>query len=182
MFKFEHAVEYVLKHEGGLSENPNDAGGITNFGISWRFLKSLSVATLKGYGIYVDDGVTQDDVRLLSIEQAKDIYLGEFWNHSAFEKIETQDVCNYVFDMAVNMGINPSIKCAQRATWAVMRKREIIKDDGILGPKSIQMINQCGTVLLYSLRSERAGYYRIVAEKPEQDIFLMGWLNRAYGG
>jgi len=40
---FDQAVEVILKHEGGLADNPNDPGGITNFGISKRSYPELSI-------------------------------------------------------------------------------------------------------------------------------------------
>jgi len=182
MNKFDSAVQYVLCREGSLSTDPNDHGGITKYGISLRFLKSLSTEDLRKYGVYSPEIVDQDIVDL-TMEQAKEIYLGEFWNHAPFDKINVQAVCNFVFDMAVHMGISPAIKCAQRACWAVMRKRGIIEDDGILGNDTISMINSCGTYLLPAIRSERAGYHKLICEhNPDQKVFLDGWLNRSYGG
>src|ERR1700733_3263186 len=52
MTDFECALNYVLDREGGLVENADDPGGITNFGISYRFLKSLATEKLALYGIY----------------------------------------------------------------------------------------------------------------------------------
>ncbi len=37
---FSTAHDYMMKNEGGLSENPADPGGVTNYGISLRFAKS----------------------------------------------------------------------------------------------------------------------------------------------
>mgnify|MGYP001617064660 FL=1 len=36
MTAFEHAVAFVLDHEGGLVEHPADPGGLSNYGISQR--------------------------------------------------------------------------------------------------------------------------------------------------
>ena len=74
MVSFDTAVEFVLKNEGGLVENENDAGGITNFGISLRFLKSLDDVKLKKYGIFIPPDA--ESVRELSLEQARAIYFG----------------------------------------------------------------------------------------------------------
>ncbi len=181
--KFDSAVEYVLNNEGGLVNNPHDPGGITNFGISLRFLKSISVEKLKTYGIFSEES---EDIVSLTKEQAKAIYRGEFWEHCKFDNINDQDCCNYIFDMAVNMGISPAIKCTQRACWAVMGKKDAIVDDGILGEKTLTLINyllrhNCGLELLYSMRSERAGYYRLISLDGNNKEFLNGWLRRAYG-
>lgn len=183
MESFDIAVSFVLAKEGGLNENPKDKGGITNKGISLRFLKSLSAGELRSYGIFVGYEASEDDIRNLTEEQAINIYKGVFWDNAPFGKIKNQSNLNYIFDMSINMGINPAIKCAQRACWAVMRQKDIIKDDGILGNKTLSMLNHCGIYLLSAMRSERAGYYKLIAEKDEtQHTFLEGWLNRAYGG
>lgn len=178
MNKFDIAVYYVFEREGGLVNNPNDPGGITNFGISFRFLKAIPSERLKLYGIY---SIEPEEIINLTSQKAKAIYKGEFWDHANFGDIYDQDNCNFIFDMAVNMGINPAIKCAQRACWAVMKERGIISDDGILGQNTISMINKCGIYLLPAMQSERAGYYRLITEKNHNNQeFLDGWLIRAY--
>ena len=72
MSDFNVAVDFVLENEGGLSENPKDTGGITNFGISLRFLRELPNENLRRYGIF--EPVTEMTVRDLTIDQAKFIY------------------------------------------------------------------------------------------------------------
>lgn len=179
MNSFDIAFNYVIENEGGLIDNPNDPGGITKYGISLRFLKSIPLDILKSFGIY---SAESDDISNLTIPQAKSLYKYSFWDIAKFTDITNQDCVNYIFDMAVNMGINPAIKCAQRACWSFMGKKGIIDDDGILGKKSIEMINHCGRYLLPSIRSERAGYYRVlIAERNNLKEFINGWLNRAYG-
>ena len=42
--RFRAAVEVVLAHEGGLSEHPNDPGGVTHWGISLAWLRRLGLA------------------------------------------------------------------------------------------------------------------------------------------
>ena len=40
---FEDAIDFVLEVEGGYSNNPNDRGGETNYGISqWAFNEARS--------------------------------------------------------------------------------------------------------------------------------------------
>jgi len=184
MAEFTEAVQYVLDREGELSENPNDPGGITKYGISFRFLKSLPLDKLRSYGIFVSETITEDDIRELTLDQAKSIYKGEFWDHAPFEDLTSQAIANYIYDMAVNMGIAPAIKCAQRACWSIINRYASIVDDGILGTNTIAQINKAfPSCMLYAMRSERAGYYRLLVEcNPNQREFLDGWLRRSYGG
>ena len=179
MANFDSAVSFMLPNEGGLVDNPADPGGITNFGISLRFLKNLSPERLKRYGIFNEP--TTVTIRSLTVDQAKLIYRGEFWEALPFEKIQNQILCNIIFDTCVNVGLTQGTKIAQRAVWAAMKLRNAIKDDGVMGSKTIQAINQCSFMLLPCLLAVRAGFYRLLAEKnPANKEFLNGWLDRAY--
>lgn len=179
MANFDSAVNYVLKNEGGLVEDPSDPGGITNFGISLRFLREVPIENLKRYSLF--DPVTDKDIRELTLEQAKLIYRGEFWEAGPFEKLQNQILCNYIFDMCVSFGITQAIKLVQRAVWSVQKKKDFIPDDGIFGPYTIQAINQASFMLMFSMVAQRDGYYRqIVAVNPSRKPDLEGWLNRCY--
>lgn len=179
--KFENAFNYVIVHEGGLEENSADPGGITKYGISLRFLRSISSDKLKDYEIYVGDLIDADDITHLTLDQAKAIYFGEFWCKAPFDRINRQEVVSYIFDMAVNMGISPAIKCAQRAGWAVIKNKEGILEDGILNAGTIEMINSCEFFIVPAMRSERASTYKLIAERnPKEREFLPNWLKRSY--
>jgi lysozyme family protein len=183
MSTFDLAFEYMLPHEckgDEITNNLHDSGGLTKYGISLRFLRSIPIDRLKNYNIFSH---AADELIALTLDDAKLLYKAEFWDHAPFQFIKNQDNCNYIFDMAVNMGIAPAIKCAQRACWSVMKKRAIIDDDGIMGDQTIAVINTCGIYLLPAMRSERAGYYKLIVEhNASQKDNLNGWLNRAYGG
>jgi lysozyme family protein len=178
---FDEAFDYMLANEvpsGNIHEvvdNPNDHGGITKYGISLRFLKSLHPLP------EVSELIDEADIKKLTLIEAKAIYKTQFWDNAPFEKIEFNEVRNYLFDMAVNMGIAPAIKCAQRACWAVCGMAETLTDDGICGDNTLHYIHMANLDLLYPLRAERANYYRMIVERnPSQAVFLEGWLNRAY--
>jgi lysozyme family protein len=167
MSNFDVAFEYIIRNEGELSNNTNDLGGITKYGISSHLI------SLTDY--WLGAKTIEDYITNLTLEEAKQIYLKEFWEKALFEKISNQEHCNYIFDMAINMGFKAAFKCAQRACWAVFKKRSI-KDDGILGEETLAALKTCGFLLMPAMRSERAGYYRSL-NQPE---FINGWLNRAY--
>lgn len=179
MANFEAAVNKVLGNEGGLSEDPNDPGGITNRGISLRFLREVDAVRLKRYSIF--EAPTEQTIRELTEDQTKLIYRGEFWEMAPFEKIMNQMLANYIFDMAVLHGITQAIKLTQRAIWAAQKKKDFIKDDGILGAFTLQAINQCSFMMLPAMIAQRDMFCRhLVIVNPTQKGSLNGWLERCY--
>ena len=65
---FEDAMKFVLPHEAGYVNHPNDRGGATNRGITQSTLSD-----------YLGRKASIDDVKNLSEETARDIYKRNFW-------------------------------------------------------------------------------------------------------
>ena len=179
MADFAKALSFVLGNEGGFADDPVDEGGATNYGISLRFLLSLSEDKLRAYGIHVPPDVMA--VEKMTINQATAIYQGEFWSVAPFADIPRQSICNYVFDMGVNHGVNVGIKLLQRAICATMGSQDYVLDDGILGPKTISSLTHSTLYLPAALIAQRAQYYRMLCVvRPAQVRFLNTWLRRAF--
>jgi lysozyme family protein len=158
--KFLKAFEYLLKHEDGYVNDKADPGGETNSGISKRSYPNL-------------------DIKNLTLEQAKEIYFRDFWAKCKCEDIEDENIATKFFDLAVHTGIPQAVKLIQRALRAAGIS---VTEDGIIGAITLSAINKAdSTDLLAALKSEAAGYYRLIANlNPSQKKFIEGWLNRAY--
>lgn len=169
MSTFEIAILTVLKNEGGFVENSNDSGGPTNFGISLVWLR------LMGFNVNVDY------VKHMTQETAIAIYKKYWWDRQSYFRITDQSIATKLFDLAVNEGTSQAFKLIQRACWSVNGYRSLI-DDGVLGEVSLTAINNAQPALiLASLRSEAAGFYRsLVSERPKYEEFINDWLRRAY--
>ena len=161
---FKVAVENVLLHEGGYVNNPIDSGGETNFGISKRSYPTLDIKNL-----------TRDD--------AINIYYNDYWLANRLGEVLNQDIATKFLNLFVNIGKKATEKIICRALRACGFKY----DEKNINPTELikatnTMTNQPYVLeLLAAIRSESAGYYRILAaEKPALKIFLKGWLNRAY--
>lgn len=152
------AIDWMLKHEGGLVDNPNDKGGLTNYGISQRAYPSV-------------------DVRNLTRDQAVKIYLSDYWEEP-FNRISDQTIANKMLDMKVNFGSQQAVSLIQRALrqfgWAVAI-------DGKFGPQTLDFLNRSNPEdLIVELRTQSVLYYvGIVESKPNQAVFLKGWIRRA---
>jgi lysozyme family protein len=81
--------------------------------------------------------------------------------------------------LAVHTGIPQAVKLIQRALLAAGTQ---VVEDGIIGPETLAAINKADpTDLLAALKSEAAGFYRLIANaNPSQQKFINGWLRRAY--
>lgn len=183
MSHFAKAIPFVLANEGGFINHANDPGGATNYGISLRFLKAIGDFDDDGWldGDLDHDGdVDVDDIRNMTEHEAIEFYLRRFWRPNKYQRINSQHVATKVLDLTVNMGSRQSHKLLQRALRACGKE---VVEDGLLGNKTFAAVNAANEeCLLTSLRSEAAGFYRIlVALKPEERMpFKRGWLNRAY--
>jgi len=179
MANFQSCVTYVLGHEGGLTKNEADPGGVTNFGISLRFLREVSPNALKSALIYGD--VTEQTIEELTVQQAEKIYYSEFWINAPFEKIMNGILGKYIFDMSVNHGLAQATRLVQQAICAAQKSKDFVKDDAIFGSKTLSAINLASFMLIPALIATRAGYMReLVAVKPNQQVFLDGWLTRCF--
>lgn len=170
MSSFDIAIPTVLRHEGGLVDNPNDPGGITNFGVSLRWLKSKGLAG----DINHDGDVDAQDIKIMTREDAMAFYLKFWWEPYRYQFIVAQMVATKVFDAAVNMGAPRAHRLAQGVVG--------LTQDGVIGPKSLAEINAMPSLkFLEAYQNAMAQFYRgIVASNPARQQFLQGWLNRAY--
>ena len=76
--------------EGGYSDDPDDRGGKTKFGITEATARRL------GY---------KGDMKDLTLDQAKKLYYDHYWKCWNYDKIEDERIATEMFDQAVNMGL-----------------------------------------------------------------------------
>ena len=167
MASFAVALPFILGNEGGFSDDPDDRGGRTNFGITQQALKDFWLAH--------QDLSLPDDVAELTEDEAGVIYHTDYW---CFDGMNSQAVATKVFDMAVNMGLRRAIRLLQAA---LNTNGAALLPDGIYGGKTEVAVNAADPGLLVTqLISSCVGYYKqIAASNPSQGKFLHGWLNRA---
>ncbi len=92
---FKAAFNFVLKAEGGYSNNKLDKGGATNYGI-----------TQFTYNTYRHKkGLTNKDVAQITKEEAEKIYYEEYWLKIGADKIKDKALAIVLFDSSVNHGI-----------------------------------------------------------------------------
>ena len=127
MADFEAAIVKTLINEGGakVTDDPEDRGGLTKFGISQRSYPNV-------------------DIRNLTEQQAKEIYKRDFWDKVKADDIQSQEMAENLFDTAVNMGPRTASRLAQLAL-------DIEPIDGIIGQKTIAALNAKSAEIFISL-------------------------------
>lgn len=96
---FEKAMEFVLKWEGGYSNDPNDPGGITIWGICQKYHPDAVMEMEK----LIEKGQKEKAHNI-----AKEIYRKNYWEKANCEQLPyPYNVIH--FDTAVNMGIRRAL-------------------------------------------------------------------------
>lgn len=171
MSDFNRAFEVILEYEGGYSDDKDDRGGKTRFGIT------EDAARRNGYA---------GDMKELPLETARDIYKREYWDAINLDKILDYKTALEVFDVAVNMGVGTAARMLQRALNLLNRNEKSwndLKVDGIIGEETLRVINNLPDQdypPLYKLINglQLIKYIDITTYNPTQERFLRGWLKR----
>jgi lysozyme family protein len=91
MADFQQAFLRTIIHEGGYSNDPDDSGGPTQWGISSKAYPTL-------------------DVKSLTLDDAKAIYKRDYWDAIDGDKIPDQRIAEILFDAAVNHGVAGALR------------------------------------------------------------------------
>lgn len=152
-------MEFTLRWEvgnkpnGGYTDDPDDPGGRTKWGISAFSHPGLDIANL-------------------TPEQATKIYSDEYWDKSGSDEIPFP-FCTAVFDTAVNLGNSRALN------WS----KPLIVTDPVPGPYDYNMtkvrywIKQAKSVREF-LDMRKKFYYDRINIDPRSAKYLKGWLNR----
>jgi lysozyme family protein len=166
------ALEVVLKHEvdpvkGPYSNDPNDRGGPTCYGIT--------IAVYRGF----KPGATVEDLKNIPMAEVEMIYKANYWQPLVLDEIVDQVVATKIFDFGVNAGIGAASARAQRACRACGKTD--IKVDGWIGPVSRKAINEIPSkdFLAAFKEQQRDHYLDIVRHNTTQLTFLYTWIRRA---
>lgn len=179
---FKEAVYCLLKEEGGLANNRSDKGGITNYGISIKFLKGLvkdNKSLINELDLNRDKNITPCDVKNMTRAEAEYIYKTQWWDKYNYGKINYQPLANKIFELAVNIGPYPASLILVKAS-----RRKIVKCTSKLDMDIVNYVNSLSEnekkELMKKLTMLSIQYYfGIVDKNPSQARFLKGWLRRA---
>ena len=162
MDRFEKFLDYIFEVEGGYTNDENDRGGATNFGITEEEAREF------GY---------TGDMKDLTKDFAKNIYLKKYYLGNKLDKILNNKVALSIFDWAVNSGGNGT-KNAQIAINQLTNAN--LDVDGIIGNKTLEALNVADPEKFLEVyhNLQRIYYKGKVEADRTQERFLTGWLNR----
>jgi lysozyme family protein len=152
--EFETAMVRLFEDEGGYSNDPDDPGGETKYGISKAAYPNV-------------------DIKNLTKDQAKAIYWKDWWKPYQDYGLVSKLV-QKMFNVAVNTGRKPIDRFLQRALRVGV--------DGNIGPITKKAIaaDPNPDLTLWALQLQQAAYYEGLAQgNPTLRKFLNGWLKRA---
>ena len=162
MDRFEKIFDYLLRVEGGYSNDENDKGGKTKYGIIKEEARDF------GY---------KGDMQDLTIDFAKNIYLKKCYLGNKLDKVVNDKVALSICDWAVNSGRNGT-KNAQIAINQLTNAN--LDVDGIIGNKTLEALNAADPEKFLEVyhNLQRIYYKGKVEADRTQERFLTGWLNR----
>lgn len=151
------AIDYVLANEGGFSNNKNDPGGATNFGIEQREWPEVDIAAI-------------------TREQAITWYQPNYWEKSPYSGLTSQQVATKLFDTHVNCGLKTAVMIAQKALGF-----SGANVDGSMGPLTLAAINAAdkGKFLAEVVSLLTLHYKLLEQQNPSLVVFDGGWTARA---
>lgn len=152
---FEASMKLIFRWEGGLSDHPEDPGGVTKYGICLRSYPELG----------------RDGIVNLTKEQATDIYHKDYWPTVPDWMYSMHPAtCILMMDAAVNQGPGFAKKALQRAVGAA--------DDGIIGPDTKRKVLAFDDLTLaHNFSVQRAMHYGSLSTFK---TFGKGWMNRLF--
>jgi len=172
MTAFDYAFDMTLGLEGGYSDDPDDRGGKTKYGI-----------TEAVFGDAIRRGIISPiraDIRELSLEEAKAIYRKDYWDRLQLGEVKDATIAAEIFDTAVNMGRMAATLICQRALNYL---GEDVDEDGVMGRMTIAAVNRwCkkdARALFVCLNGfQFMQYVKIVNGNETQKKFARGWTKR----
>ena len=157
---------FILSFEGGFVNDPDDAGGATNKGVTLATWRKV------GYDKDGDGDIDVSDLKLISDAEAVDAVLRPHsWDRWKAGQIESQSLANILVDWVWGSGKH-GIVIPQRMLG--------VTADGVVGPKTLAALNATDHQAFFNeIKKEREAFFRrIVEAKPTQKKFLKGWLRR----
>ena len=163
-------VPFILRWEGGKSDNATDLGGLTYKGITYVTYNALCKIVLKK---------DPNKKHFLSMtDEEVGLFVKYFWDKSTNNnQIASQKIAEAITSWCWGSGKLGLIWYQQMLNKEYNCKLVV---DGIIGRASVAAINSIDADKLFQMSTKYRGerFYSIANNNTSQRIFLDGWLNR----
>ena len=163
---YETALKWVFAHEGGFVNDPDDAGGATNYGITQN---TYNAARRR-------KGLPTRSVRGISSKEVAEIYHDQYWVPIRGEELPA-GLDYSVFDYGVNSGTGRAIKDLQKTLG--------VKADGVIGEVTLAAVKEREVVeLIEAYVARRMRFLKSIKARKGQggwSKFGRGWTRRVLG-
>lgn len=163
--RYLECLEFVFAREGKISNDKDDHGGLTNYGV-----------TQKNYDKWrVKHNLPTQSVVKITLKEVRDFYFEEYWSEVHADRFPPP-IDLALFDAAVNSGPERSAIFLQRVVGADV--------DGDPGDQTVHcceaLVDKLGPkeVAMQVVHEREKFIYDIVERDATQGKFLRGWLNR----
>lgn len=154
---FEKACSKTLNLEGVYSNDRNDTGGETAFGIARNYHPDWAgwaiIDDMKPMYSSHDSFVTALNMSEKLSVLVKDWYKKEFWNPFQLDNIKDEKLAFEIFDQSVNLGRKQTTLFIQRSCNALNYNYTFGPDlviDGIIGPSTRSRLQAIGNDARYT--------------------------------
>lgn len=180
MQSVEEIAAAIVAREGGYVNDPDDPGGATKHGVTIHTMRRL------GLDLTGDGRVDARDVRKLSADQARQIFLDHYYRKPGIDGLP-EALRASVFDMQVNAGAN-AVRLLQKLLVAMGFAVAI---DGRIGPRTRTAAAAASEVAPHHFAdayaiARRNYYYRLADRRAASRKYARrrdggkgGWITRA---
>lgn len=179
---YDKMIESVLANEGFYSNDPDDPGGETIFGIS-----RVNNPNWEGWAV-VDNAKETGKLKSMLddagfISAVKSWYRKNYWDRMSLDKIAEVDetIALRIFDAAVNIGVGTVSRWVQRCANLLVKRQHLIAVDGIIGLKTVEAIRSLSAsdldVFMHLFNGLQVSHYISIAEKRDAlKKYIRGWI------
>lgn len=171
MANFTNIIPFILKAEGGLSKDKNDAaskypvpdgsGYHTNKGITWKVWSS----------VYGTDRISIKEFYTMPQNKWNTIFKRLYWDSIKGDNIISQRIADTLVNWVWGSGVYIPVSRLQKILG--------LKADGIFGGNTLNAVNLANEKMLFdALKNSQYNFFDVLSNKPEYSMYKKGWLNR----